>query len=152
MYQYYKGLIIREGSEGLNWDKIKEMYEAVGWTSSKQPQWQDEKYEICFKNSAWVFTIWDKEKIVGMVRVVSDRVMTAMIQDLAVKEEYRGRGIGRKLVELCLQKLPHGNWWAHTTPENYDFYGKCGFEISEISNSTTLTYKGFQKARLDGDR
>lgn len=37
MYQYYKGFIIREGAEGLNWDMIKNMYNEVGWISTSQP-------------------------------------------------------------------------------------------------------------------
>lgn len=88
----------------------------------------------------------------AMVRVVSDKVMTATIQDLAVKEEYRKKGIGKKLVGLCLQKLHHGNWWAHTTSDNYDFYRKCGFNTSEISYSSTLTYMVFSKAKIEGNR
>jgi len=152
MYQYYKGMIIREGSNGLKGETIKKLYMEVGWVSPNQPQWQDEKYEICFNNSTWVFTVWDKEDMVGMIRVVSDRVMTATIQDLVIRKEYRGIGIGKKLVNLCLQKLPHGNWWVHTTPENYDFYKKNEFEIPEIASSATLTYMGFTKARLEGHR
>lgn len=152
MYQYYKGMIIREGANGLKVDDIKKMYVEAGWVSNSQPQWQDEKYEICFKNSMWVFTVWHKEDIIGMVRVVSDGVMTATIQDLVVKKEYRGKGIGKKLVELSLQKLPHGNWWAHTTPENYDFYRNCGFEIPQIVTGATMTYMGFAKAKIDGHR
>lgn len=97
MYQYYKGMIIREGANGLKVDDIKEMYVEAGWISNSQPQWQDEKYEICFKNSMWVFTVWHKEDIIGMVRVVSDGVMTATIQDLIVKQQYRGKGIGKNL-------------------------------------------------------
>lgn len=152
MYQYYKGLIIREGAEGLRGDTIKKMYKEVGWVSSNQPQWLDEKYEICFKNSSWVFTVWDKDEIIGMVRVVSDKVMTATIQDLAVKEAYRGMGIGKNLIDLCLQKLPHGNWWVHTTPENYDFYKRCGFDLPQLSHSATMTYMGYMKAKLEGNR
>lgn len=152
MYQYYKGLIIREGADGIKGDIIKKMYNEVGWVSVNQPLWLDEKYEICFKNSSWVFTVWDKEDMIAMVRVVSDRVMTATIQDLAVKEEYRGKGIGKKLIYLCLEKLPHGNWWVHTTPENYDFYKKCRFEIPQISDSSSMIYMGYIKAKLEGHR
>jgi ribosomal protein S18 acetylase RimI-like enzyme len=90
--------------------------------------------------------------MIAMVRVVSDKVMTATIQDLVVDKKYHRQGIGKKLVELCLQKLPHGNWWAHTTPENYDFYRKCGFEIPNSEKSATLTFMGFTKSRIDGQR
>lgn len=101
MYQYFNGLIIREGGEGLLRIKIKNLYIDAGWISSSQPNWQDEKYEICFKNSTWVYTVWDQEEMIAMVRVVSDKVMTAMIQDLVVNREYHKRGIGKKLVDLC---------------------------------------------------
>lgn len=152
MYEYYKGFIIREGSYGIKTELIKKIYTEVGWTSLSQPLWQDEKYEICFKNSAWVFTVWDKEDMIAMVRVVSDKVMTATIQDLAVLEEYQGKGIGKKPVHLCLQKLPHGNWWVHTTSENYTFYKECGFELPDMSENATLTYMCFTNARLNGHR
>lgn len=152
MYEYYKGFIIREGSKGIQTDRIKKIYTEVGWTSSSQPKWQDEKYEICFNNSAWIFTVWDKEEMIAMVRVVSDKVMTATIQDLAVLKPYRGKGIGKKLVQLCLQKLPHGNWWVHTTPDNYEFYKKCSFDLPNLTEAATLTYMGFTKARLDSHR
>lgn len=152
MYQYFNGLIIREGAEGLLGNNIKNLYYDAGWISPDQPKWQDEKYEISFKNSTWVYTVWDKEKMIAMVRVVSDKVMTATIQDFVVNKEYQMKGIGKKLIELCLQKLPHGNWWAHTTPENYDFYKKCGFQFPNTEYNATLTYMGFKKARIDGHR
>ncbi|GAA0102865.1 GNAT family N-acetyltransferase [Paraclostridium bifermentans] len=152
MYQYYNGFIIREGADGLKGSMIKKMYNEIGWSSSNQPSLLDEKYEICFKNSSWVFTVWDNEDIIAMVRVVSDKVMTATIQDLAVKKGYRGKGIAKKLVIMCLEKLPHGNWWVHTTQENYDFYKKCGFEIPQMNNSSTMTYMGYIKAKLEGHR
>lgn len=152
MYQYYDGLIIREGTEGLSTADIKQMHEAVGWTSSNQPHWQDEKYILCFQNSTWAYTVWDQDEMIAMVRVVSDRIMTATLQDLAVKKSYQGRGIGGKLVQLCLQKLPHGNWWAHTTPENYPFYQKHGFHIPSQTEEATLTFSGYRQARLDNHR
>ncbi len=34
MYQYFNGLIIREGGEGLLGNKIKNLYIDAGWISS----------------------------------------------------------------------------------------------------------------------
>lgn len=37
MYQYYKGVIIREGADGLKGDTIKKMYNEVDWVFASQP-------------------------------------------------------------------------------------------------------------------
>ncbi|CAM3725096.1 GNAT family N-acetyltransferase [Mesobacillus thioparans] len=90
--------------------------------------------------------------MVGMVRVISDQIMAANIMDLAVLSEYGGKGIGRKLVQLCLQKLPHGDWFAHTSANNFSFYEKCGFEVKDFSQNGTCAYYGYIQAKKDGDR
>ncbi|MBE5779117.1 MAG: GNAT family N-acetyltransferase [Clostridiales bacterium] len=146
MYEYYKGLVIREGTGGVDGARLRKLYEAVGWCGSSLPLWQNEKFEIAMKNSAWAFTVWDGEELVGMVRVVSDRVMVASIQDLILLDEYRRMGLGRKLVEKCLAKLPSGNWTARTTPENYSFYEKCGFSMPR-ENNATMEYDGYRLSR-----
>ena len=86
MYDYYKGYLIREGTTGIDGTKLRELYEAVGWCNSSLPDWQNEKFEIAMNNSKWAFTVWDNDKLIGMVRVVSDGVMVASIQDLIVLE------------------------------------------------------------------
>lgn len=72
MYDYYKGFIIREGTNGISGAKIRKLYEAVGWCNSSLPNWQNEKFEIAMNNSAWAFTVWDGDELIGMIRVVSD--------------------------------------------------------------------------------
>ncbi len=148
MYDYYKGFVIREGTDGIAGAKLRALYEAVGWCSSDLPDWQNEKFEIAIKNSTWAYTVWDGDALIGMVRVVSDRVMVASLQDLIILEKYRKMGLGKKLVEKCIAQLPCGNWSARTTPENYDFYKKCGFSMPEETNAT-MEYNGFQLSRKD---
>ena len=151
MYEYYKGFIIREGNQGINGNKLRELYTENGWCGPSMPEWQNEKFEIALYNSAWAFTVWNKDELIGFVRVVSDKVMVASIQDLMVKDNYRKQGLGKKLVELCINKLPCGNWSAKTTPENYIFYKECGFSMPSSDNAT-LEYDGYKKAKIDGNR
>lgn len=115
MYIYHNGLIIREGTNGVPAYAIKTLFEDAGWSNDNIPSWQIEKFTIAFENSTWAFTIWDEEEMIAMVRVISDGIMIANIVNLVVKCEYRGKGLGKKLVALCLQKLPHGDWFAHTS-------------------------------------
>lgn len=152
MYTYFNGLVIREGKDLIDQKKLKELYLDAGWHQNKDDSWQDEKFIIASNNSTWVFTVWNKEELVGVIRVLSDQVMFGNIHDLVVRTEYRGRGIGRELVKLCLEKLRHGTWYAHTTPENYDFYRKCGFDINELELEGNCTYYGRRKAREQGHR
>lgn len=152
MYEYFKGYVIREGNEGIPVDKLRSLYVQTGWVSPTMCSWQNEKFEIALKNSAWAFTVWDKEKLIAMVRVVSDKVMVASIQDLIVKEEYRNKGIGTKLISLCIQKMPHGCWSARTNPEIYHIYEEHGFKIDDNAERATLIYNGFEKAKEEGHR
>lgn len=151
MYQYFNGLVIREGTEGIQVDDIEVLFNDAGWVRNT-PTWQKEKFSLIFKNSTWAYTVWDNNKIVAMVRVISDKIMYANILDLLVLSEYRGKGIGKKLVELCVQKLPHGDWFAHTSSNNFDFYRKSGFEVKDSSTNGTCVFNGYIQARIDGHR
>ncbi|ASF38205.1 N-acetyltransferase [Halobacillus halophilus] len=151
MYQYYNGLVIREGVKGVPGNFVEELFKEAGWVR-ETPSWQKEKFTLMFENSTWAFTVWDENRMVGMVRVISDQIMAANIMDLVVSSNYRGKGIGQKLVELCVQKLPHGDWFAHTSSNNFSFYKKCGFEVKDLSQNGTCAYYGYIQARIDGDR
>ncbi|MCA1058887.1 GNAT family N-acetyltransferase [Rossellomorea aquimaris] len=151
MYQYFNGLVIREGTEGVPAPYVEALFEDAGWARNT-PTWQKEKFSLIFMNSAWAFTVWDNEKMIGMVRVISDKIMAANIMDLVVLSEYRGRGIGKKLVQLCIEKLPHGDWFAHTSANNFKFYETCGFEVKNLTKNGTCAYYGYIQARKEGHR
>ncbi|SFC46330.1 Acetyltransferase (GNAT) domain-containing protein [Bacillus sp. OV322] len=151
MYQYYNDLVIREGTEGVPAEYVEALFEDAGWVRNTPP-WQKEKFSLIFKNSTWAFTVWDNNKMIGMVRVLSDQIMAANIMDLVVQSEYRRKGIGKKLVKLCVQKLPHGDWFAHTSANNFSFYDKCGFEVKDLTQNGTCVYYGYIQARKEGHR
>jgi hypothetical protein len=50
MYQYYNGLVIREGTDGVPADKVENLFENAGWARNT-PDWQKEKFSLIFKNS-----------------------------------------------------------------------------------------------------
>ncbi|MDP2647064.1 MAG: GNAT family N-acetyltransferase [Desulfobacterales bacterium] len=71
------------------------------------------------------------DKIIGMGRSISDGASDAYIQDVAVKEKYRGLGIGSKIIEALLHRLhSDGLGWVGLIAErgSHEFYSRLGFK------------------------
>ncbi|MFD1018606.1 GNAT family N-acetyltransferase [Thalassobacillus hwangdonensis] len=151
MYQYFNGLVIREGTTGVPAKAVEKLFKDAGWVRHT-PDWQKEKFTLIFENSTWALTVWDGDEMAAMVRVISDKIMAATIMDLVVYSPYRGQGLGKKLISLCVQKLPHGDWFAHTSSANFPFYQSCGFEVRDLKENGTCTYYGYIQARVEGHR
>lgn len=66
---------------------------------------------------------------VGFARVVTDYVVIAFLADVFVLETYRGRGLGRWLVETVtgLPELRSVRRWLLGTRDAHDLYRKVGF-------------------------
>ena len=52
MYQYFNGLVIREGTEGIPADYVEALFKDAGWATNI-PSWQKEKYSL-------IFPSWEK--------------------------------------------------------------------------------------------
>ena len=88
-------------------------------------------------NSKPVVTVWDGDRLIGHARATSDGIYRATIWDVVIAPEYRGAGLGRKLVQTV---LAHSNVcnvervYLMTTHQQ-KFYEQIGFEQN---SSTTL--------------
>lgn len=86
-------------------------------------------------NSAAVFTAYDGEQVVGMVRLIGDGGMSFYVRDFAVIPACQAKGVGSLLLEhleaYIMSTLPEG--WAVSlelisSKEAVPFYEKRGFE------------------------
>lgn len=94
-----------------------------------------EELKIAVENSNPVVTVWDYEKLIGFARANSDKIYRATIWDVIVHPDYRGLGLGRKLVETILTH-PQVNRVERVylmTTHQQSFYKKIGF----VENQTT---------------
>jgi ribosomal protein S18 acetylase RimI-like enzyme len=115
-----------------NWseDEIVKLYRIGGWWKESYDHSGIKK--LIKRSFAFAVVIdKDKEKTIGMGRIISDGTSDAYLQDLIVIPEYRNKGIGKKLVnfllECCLSK---GIRWIGLIAEpNQDgFYSSIGFK------------------------
>jgi spermidine synthase len=78
--------------------------------------------------------VFEGEKLIGMGRVLSDGVSDAYIQDVVVHPDFRGKGIGGKIVMFLVSELEaHGVDWIALVgePGTESFYARLGFEAKK---------------------
>jgi GNAT superfamily N-acetyltransferase len=73
------------------------------------------------------------DRMIAFARVVTDYSVIAYLADVFVLEDYRGRGLGKWLVELVtthpdLQNLRR---WLLATRDAHTLYGRFGFQAAD---------------------
>lgn len=107
-----------------------ELYKSVGW----EPPCI-EQVKTALENTLAIFTAYDDDTPVGMVRLIGDGGMSFYIKDFAIIPSYQAKGIGTMLIN-ALEKYITDNKpsdWAVSlelisTKEAVLFYKKKGFE------------------------
>lgn len=99
-----------------------------------------EGLEIAIANSNPVITVWEGERLIGFSRATTDCVYRATIWDVVIHPEYRGIGLGSKLVETMLAH-PRINGVERVylmTTYQQEFYKQIGFQ--ENQTTTMVIY------------
>jgi len=120
-------------------EEIVALYKAGGW-------WK-ESYDpsgissLIQESTAFAVAVHEG-RAVGMVRLISDGVSDAYIQDLVVLPAFRGHGIGKKIVQTLLNHcLEKGILWIVliAEPGRRDFFASLGFE--EMKGHVPMRYR-----------
>jgi GNAT superfamily N-acetyltransferase len=91
----------------------------------------DELHRRAFANSLCV-GVYEDRKQVGFGRAITDRTVFAYLADIIIWPEYRGQGIGIRLVQALidhpdLRSVCH---WSLSTSDAHGLYEKLGFKPS----------------------
>lgn len=107
-------------------EQIISLYNSSG---IKRPTQDVERINKMYQHSNLVISAWDQDQLVGIARSLTDFCYCCYLSDLAVREEYKHRGIGKKLIDLTRQNT--GNQTTLlllSAPNAMDYYPKLGFE------------------------
>ena len=88
-------------------------------------------FNIPFVNSTLVISAWENERLVGVVRVLSDKIIRSIIYDLVIDPEYKNRGTGRELVKRYIEHFPNSEWLVQTEKHISGYYENIGFKPYE---------------------
>ncbi len=110
--------------------QILSLYQFEGW-------WVESRDDVdlvkrIVAGSHCFLIVEDGERVTGMGRAISDGVSDAYIQDVAVDAAFRGRGIGREIIQRLLDRLNHDevNWVGLIAERgSHPFYERLGFNV-----------------------
>lgn len=88
-----------------------------------------ERIKKMHNNANIVATAWDKDKLVGLARSISDFCYCCYLSDLCVRDEYKGKGIGKELVKITKEMAgDECKLILHSSSNAINFYSSIGME------------------------
>ncbi|NJL01125.1 MAG: GNAT family N-acetyltransferase [Spirulinaceae cyanobacterium SM2_1_0] len=126
----------RDRSDCLDLSQLQALFNRCAfWAQDRRP----EELAIALQHSNPVVSAWDGDRLIGFARATSDGIYRATIWDVVIDAQYRGAGLGRKLVETILAH-PHVQRVERVylmTTHQQQFYERIGFEANA---STTMVF------------
>lgn len=113
-----KGFYIREFEEN-HFPYIQKIYENEGWLTIVNRPNDGLK---AFKNSDIALVAIYEDKVVGVVRGLTDTEITTYIVELIINEEFRGKGLGKSLINACHLLYPGTRIEVLGSSNSKDFY------------------------------
>jgi predicted N-acetyltransferase YhbS len=112
-------------------EQIIELYKDAGLP---RPVDDVERIRKMYEHSNLVVTAWDGEVLAGVSRSITDWVWSCYLADLAVRNDYKKSGIGRRLIQLTRERLGEQSMvLLLSVPTAMEYYPRVGFVKQESS-------------------
>lgn len=119
-------------------EQLLELYADAGWAAyTRDP----DRLERAVRQSLAVYTAWDGERLVGLIRAVGDGETILYVQDILVLARYQRQGIGRALLERLCGDFAHVRQKVLLTDDTHRttaFYRACGW--TEVGNTGCIAF------------
>lgn len=109
--------------------ELKALYKDAGWWDTTCERHPEFLFRVVPDSALFVGAFYQK-KMIGMGRALSDLVSDAYIQDVVVLRRFRGRGVGRQIIQTLITGLKkNGVDWIGLIgePGTGRFYESLGF-------------------------
>lgn len=108
-------------------EQLQNLLRQTGWANRRSI----EGIQQMLDGTPLTLGAWEGGRLVGFVRVITDGIYRALIDDVVVEESKRGTGIGSELMQRVVERLAEVEevflrCGEHVVP----FYGRHGFERS----------------------
>jgi len=124
-------IVYNDSKKDLPSEQLHELFVSAGWSDGSDTADMIKNYNLPFINSTLVISAWDNDRLIGAVRVLSDKMFRSIIYDLLVLPEFQNKGIGKELIKRCIEHFPNSEWLVQTTEKISGYYEKFGFKINK---------------------
>ena len=114
-------------TQGLK--KLQELFNNNAFWAKKRTQ---AEIKVMLANSQVIVTAWEDKKLIGFGRATSDKCFRATLWDVIVSNEFRSKGIGKKLlIEIMKSKSIKKVEKVYLfSTKSVEFYKSMGFNSS----------------------
>jgi GNAT superfamily N-acetyltransferase len=118
--------VISTDAARLDVNAIADMLTRAYWAKGRTPE-----VIARYLQYSLAFGLYDGKRQIGLARIISDYTTFAYLCDVIIHEEYRGRGLGKWLMETIhshpdLQDLRR---WALVTSDAHGLYQQFGWTL-----------------------
>lgn len=116
--------------EPINPEDLHRLLQQTDWAQARDPL--DIQYLL--DHSQLTLGVWDEERLIAFARVITDDRYRALIDDVVVDGDYRGRGIASHMLDTLLKRLEHiEQVMLDCDIELVPFYDRFGFSQKECA-------------------
>ncbi len=109
-------------------DELVELFRKEAWTADREVG--DVIRMLARTQHLYGFVDPQGEALVGFARVMTDAVYKALVLDLIVRPDWRGSGLGRRILDAVMADAELAavqHFELYCPPETAAFYGEWGF-------------------------
>lgn len=132
-----------------NIEELVSLYDAVGWGAYTQ---DPEGLQRGIANSTFVVSARHDGHLVGLARVLSDDMSIVYVQDVLVSPQHQRKGIGKELLQRCLDQFSHVRQRMLLTddePHQHRLYKSLGFhDVSKLEGAALHAFVDIAGADL----
>ena len=121
-------------------EDLRRLFLSVGWESGRYPK----RLVTAMRNSTHVISVWDGDRLIGLVRALDDGATIAFLHYVLVDPKYQGRHIGDALMRHII-KISTVLPYVRVIPSDsrtITFYERYGFR--QYDNCPAMVRKNMQ--------
>ena len=108
-------------------EQLQGLLRQTGWANQRSI----EGIQTMLDGTPLTLGAWEGDRLIGFVRVITDGIYRALIDDVVVEESKRGTGIGSELMRRIIERLAEvEEVFLHCGEQVVSFYEQHRFERS----------------------